>query len=66
MRIIDRADIFLTGFRLDALERLGLDYAAVAARNSRIIYATFNGYGHRGPDGCVPATIMRRHGRARV
>ena len=54
MRIVDRADVFLTGFRLDALERLKLDYAAVSARNPRIIYATFNGYGHRGPDRLRP------------
>jgi crotonobetainyl-CoA:carnitine CoA-transferase CaiB-like acyl-CoA transferase len=54
-RIIDRADVFISNLRLDALERMGLDYAALSARNPRLVYATLNGYGHRGPDRLRPA-----------
>ncbi|HUY28142.1 MAG TPA: CoA transferase [Candidatus Binataceae bacterium] len=55
LKIIDRADVFVTSLRLDALERMRLDYPAVAARNPRLIYASLNGYGHRGPDRNRPA-----------
>jgi crotonobetainyl-CoA:carnitine CoA-transferase CaiB-like acyl-CoA transferase len=55
LRIIERADAFVTSLRLDALERMGLDYASLAARNPRLVYATLNGYGHRGPDRLRPA-----------
>jgi crotonobetainyl-CoA:carnitine CoA-transferase CaiB-like acyl-CoA transferase len=55
LRIIERADVFVTSLRLGTLERLGLDYASLAARNPRLIYATLNGYGHRGPDRDRPA-----------
>jgi crotonobetainyl-CoA:carnitine CoA-transferase CaiB-like acyl-CoA transferase len=55
LRLIDRADVFVTSLRLDALERMRLDYAALAARNPRLIYASLNGYGHRGPDRLRPA-----------
>jgi crotonobetainyl-CoA:carnitine CoA-transferase CaiB-like acyl-CoA transferase len=55
LKIIERADVFVTSLRLDALERMQLDYAALAARNTRLIYASLNGYGHRGPDRLRPA-----------
>ncbi len=54
-RIIDRADVFVTNLRLDALERMGLDYRSLSARDPRLVYATLNGYGHRGPDRLRPA-----------
>ncbi len=54
MRLVERCDVFLTNLKLDALERLKLDYSSLAARNPRLIYATLNGYGHRGPDRLRP------------
>src|SRR5579863_5444916 len=55
MRLVERADVFITSLRLDALARMGLGYDAMRARNPRIIYASLNGYGHRGPDATRPA-----------
>jgi crotonobetainyl-CoA:carnitine CoA-transferase CaiB-like acyl-CoA transferase len=55
LRIIDRADVFVTSLRLDALARMQLTYDHLAARNPRLIYASLNGYGHRGPDRNRPA-----------
>jgi len=55
MRIIERADVFVTSLRLDALERMKLDYNTLAAHHPRLIYASLNGYGHRGPDRLRPA-----------
>ncbi len=54
LRIIERADVFVTSFRLDALERLKLTYPILSARNPRLVYASFNGYGHRGADRLRP------------
>ena len=55
IRIIERADVFITSLRLDALERMKLDYQTLSAINPRLIYASLNGYGHRGPDRLRPA-----------
>lgn len=49
MRMIERADVFVHSMRADAAERLGVSYAAVAARNPRIVYASAPGYRSDGP-----------------
>jgi crotonobetainyl-CoA:carnitine CoA-transferase CaiB-like acyl-CoA transferase len=49
-RLILEADVFLTNYRRDALERLGLDHASLAAEAPRLIYAHVTGYGQEGPD----------------
>jgi crotonobetainyl-CoA:carnitine CoA-transferase CaiB-like acyl-CoA transferase len=55
LKLIESADVFVTSLRLDALERMKLDYATLSAQNPRLIYASINGYGHRGPDKNRPA-----------
>jgi crotonobetainyl-CoA:carnitine CoA-transferase CaiB-like acyl-CoA transferase len=55
LRLIEHADVFVTSLRLDAIERMQLDYATLAAKNPRLVYASINGYGHRGPDRNRPA-----------
>ncbi len=55
LKLIERADVFVTSLRLDAIDRMKLDYATLAAKNPRLIYASINGYGHRGPDRNRPA-----------
>ncbi len=50
-QLIEKADVFLTNFRLPAIEGVGMDYEAVRERNSRIIYAAGDTFGARGPDG---------------
>src|SRR5436190_3555031 len=49
-RLLDTADVFITNFRLDALERLALDHATLRPRYPRLIYAGVTGYGMEGPD----------------
>jgi crotonobetainyl-CoA:carnitine CoA-transferase CaiB-like acyl-CoA transferase len=49
------ADVFLTNIRTGALRRLGLDFAAVAAANPRLVYGLITGYGADGPDADRPA-----------
>ncbi len=48
--LIDRADVFLTNIRLDALERLGLDAPTLQARHPELVYGIITGYGLDGPD----------------
>ena len=50
LKLLDTADVFLTNVRMASVRRLGLDYDAVAARNPKIIYGHFTGYGYEGPD----------------
>jgi crotonobetainyl-CoA:carnitine CoA-transferase CaiB-like acyl-CoA transferase len=49
-RLIAGADVFLTNLRPDALERLGLDWAALEVECPRLVYASVSGYGLRGPE----------------
>jgi formyl-CoA transferase len=48
LAIAARADVLLENFRPGALDRLGLDYATLAARNPRLIYCSVSGFGHAG------------------
>lgn len=53
--LLSDADVFLTNIRTGALRRIGLDFAAVAAANPRLIYGLITGYGDDGPDADRPA-----------
>lgn len=48
-RLLAEADVFVVNVRGKAMERLGLDYAAVSALNPSIIYAHCVGFGQDGP-----------------
>jgi crotonobetainyl-CoA:carnitine CoA-transferase CaiB-like acyl-CoA transferase len=50
LELIDAADVFLTNIRLDALERLHLDAAALRARQPGLVYGIITGYGLDGPE----------------
>ena len=49
-RLVQGADVFITNLPLPARERLGIDHAALAPLNPRLIYASFTAYGERGPE----------------
>jgi crotonobetainyl-CoA:carnitine CoA-transferase CaiB-like acyl-CoA transferase len=40
-----RADVFVENFRTGVLSKFGLDYAAVSAKNSGVVYASITGFG---------------------
>ncbi|MDH3213025.1 MAG: CoA transferase [Myxococcales bacterium] len=49
LRLIDRADVVVEGFRPGVSRRLGVDYATVRSRNPRAVYCSVSGYGQTGP-----------------
>src|ERR671939_2034110 len=50
LRLAETADVLVHNMRPGAAARLGIDYAAVAARNPKIVYAAASGYRKDGPD----------------
>lgn len=48
-RLIDRADILVENFRPGVMDRLGLGYETLAARNPGLVYCASVGYGQDGP-----------------
>lgn len=57
-RLVDAADVFVEGFRPGVMARLGFGYAAVAARNSGIVYCSISAFGQTGPMAHHPAHDM--------
>lgn len=49
LQLIDSADVLIENFRPDTLERLGLGWTTLAARNPRLIYGAVSGFGQTGP-----------------
>jgi len=55
LRLARDADVLATNVRPAAMRRLGLGYAALAAVNPRLIYASMVGFSQRGPYAAKPA-----------
>lgn len=55
LRIVAKADVLIYNIRPQAMQRLRLSYADVAAANPRIIYVGAYGYGQQGPYAARPA-----------
>ena len=49
LRLAATADVFVEAFRPGVVDRLGVGYRAVAARNPGIVYASISAYGQSGP-----------------
>jgi alpha-methylacyl-CoA racemase len=49
LRLCERADVLLEGFRPGVMERLGLSPDVVAARNPGLVYGRMTGFGQSGP-----------------
>ncbi len=67
LRLAESADVMLHSMRAEAIARLGLTYADVAAVNPRIIYGNIYGFSRRGPYSNRPAyddTIQAMSGLA--
>jgi crotonobetainyl-CoA:carnitine CoA-transferase CaiB-like acyl-CoA transferase len=49
LRLAERADVLVSNYRPGVLDRLGLGYAALSARNPRLVYAMGSSWGPAGP-----------------
>ncbi len=48
-KLVEKADVVLENFRVDALNRLGLGYEEAKKRNPGIVYCSVSGFGQDGP-----------------
>ena len=53
-KLLDTADILITNWRVQALQRAGLDYESLKGRYPKLVYAMCTGYGEYGPDKDLP------------
>jgi crotonobetainyl-CoA:carnitine CoA-transferase CaiB-like acyl-CoA transferase len=54
MELASEADVVIEGFRPGVMARLGLDDAAVRARNHGVVYCSISGYGQDDPRAALP------------
>lgn len=53
-KLLEQADVFITNWRVAALERAGLDYESLKKRFPKLVYGLITGYGEKGPDRDLP------------
>jgi alpha-methylacyl-CoA racemase len=49
LKMVEKADVVVESFRPGVMDKLGLGYHALAARNPKIIVCSISGYGQTGP-----------------
>jgi crotonobetainyl-CoA:carnitine CoA-transferase CaiB-like acyl-CoA transferase len=55
LKLTDTADVLVEAFRPGVVDRLGVGYQAVSARNPRIVYCAISAFGQMGPYAQKPA-----------
>lgn len=53
-KLLDGADVLITNWRVQALERAGLDYETLKVKYPSLVYGICTGYGEYGPDKDLP------------
>src|SRR5512138_3756375 len=49
LKMVERADVVVESFRPGVMDKLGVGYATLAARNPKIVLCSISGYGQTGP-----------------
>lgn len=49
LNLVEKSDVVLENFRPGTMEKLGVGYETIKARNPDIIYSCISGFGHSGP-----------------
>jgi alpha-methylacyl-CoA racemase len=49
LKMVERADVVVESFRPGVMDKLGIGYATLAARNPKIVVCSISGYGQTGP-----------------
>lgn len=55
LAMVDRADVLVENFAPGTMERLGIGWDVLHARNPRLVYGSSSGYGRSGPNRDYPA-----------
>jgi len=55
LKLCESADVFVESFRPGVVDRLGVGYEQVRARNPRIVYCSISAFGQHGPNRDRPA-----------
>lgn len=63
-KLIGRADVLIQNFRPGVMERIGLDFPAVAKLNPKLVYGTVTGYGATGPWAELPGQDLLAQSRS--
>lgn len=50
LRLLNKADVFISNVREKSLKKLGLDYNSLKEQFPKLVYAHFTGFGNTGPD----------------
>lgn len=53
-KLLASADVLITNWRVQALQKLNLDYESLKERYPKLVYAICTGYGEKGPDRDLP------------
>lgn len=66
LELCETADVFVESFRPGVVERLGVGYEQLRARNPRIVYCSISAFGQQGPNRDRPAHDLAVEGLSGV
>jgi crotonobetainyl-CoA:carnitine CoA-transferase CaiB-like acyl-CoA transferase len=58
LRLVEKADVLIEGFRPGVMDRLGVGYSRLSELNPRLVYCALTGYGQTGPYAALPGHDM--------